>query len=119
MQSMTEGVERRSQMLKGVLDLCVLAVLERQPTYGYALVQALQDQGLPLMAEGSVYPLLARLTKNGFVTAYRQPSPDGPNRKYYKITDDGRAALEAGLSDWLELSGQITNLLRSDRVDTR
>lgn len=106
-------------MLKGVLDLCVLAVLADGPTYGYGLVGALHKQGLPLVAEGSVYPLLARLTKRGYVRSYTEPSPGGPSRKYYELTEHGMQALRAGSNDWFEISAQVGRILmRSDHVET-
>ena len=111
---MKQEFDRRSQMIKGVLDLCVMSVLAENPTYGYGLIAALEERGFELIAEGSVYPLLARLTKSGLVHSYSQPSPAGPKRKYYELTDAGREALAVGTGDWLSFSSQVTQLLAAD-----
>lgn len=103
--------DRRTQVLKGALDLCVLAVLIDGPTYGYDLVERLRDRGLPLVAEGSVYPLLARLEKRGLLGADRVPSPEGPPRKYYSVTSDGADALRVGRAEWQAVAGEISDLL--------
>ena len=77
------------QFKKGVLNLCVLVLLDKQDRYGYELVQKISDQ--ISISEGSVYPLLRRLTKEGYFTTYLQESTEGPPRKYYKLTDLGEA----------------------------
>lgn len=110
----TTGIDhgaRQSQILKGVLDLCVLAVLRDGPQYGYGLVGALQGRGFELVAEGTVYPLLARMEKGGMVSSFKAPSPDGPRRKYYELTDTGRATLAAGIDAWTEVEAQVRRLL--------
>ena len=79
------------QFKKGVLNLCVLVLLDKQDRYGYELVQKISDQ--IAISEGSVYPLLRRLTKEGYFTTYLQESTEGPPRKYYTLTDAGREYL--------------------------
>jgi len=86
------------QFKKGVLNLCVLVLLDKQDRYGYELVQKISDQ--ISISEGSVYPLLRRLTKEGYFTTYLQESTEGPPRKYYKLTDLGRTYLHAQLNEW-------------------
>ncbi|MDY7101290.1 MAG: PadR family transcriptional regulator [Actinomycetota bacterium] len=103
--------ERRSQVLKGALDLCVMAVLNERPMYGYGLVAALTERGLGLVAEGSVYPLLTRLEKRGLLRSYRAPSPGGPARKYYELTDDGRKALTEGAAAWRSVALDVAAVL--------
>lgn len=83
------------QMRKGVLDLCILKALSVKEWYGYALVKALVAVPGIGVAEGSIYPLLARLRKQGLVTTRLEESSEGPARKYYLATAAGRAlALE-------------------------
>jgi PadR family transcriptional regulator PadR len=103
-------VERRSLVLRGVLDLCLLALLQDQPVYGYELTERLADRGLPVAA-GSTYPLLARLEKGGLVVPEQRPSSTGPPRRYYSLSDAGRAALEAGRAEWLDVAGAVSRLL--------
>ncbi len=102
---------RNSQLLKGVLDLCILALLRDGPLYGYAVVDALAGQGLDLVAEGTIYPLLTRMEKAGSVSSFKAPSPEGPPRKYYKITQAGEAELASGIKQWEHLNAQVASLL--------
>jgi PadR family transcriptional regulator, regulatory protein PadR len=82
------------QMRKGVLDLCILKALSTAEWYGYALVKALVAVPGVGVAEGSIYPLLARLKRQGLVTTRLEESPEGPARKYYSATPAGRTLAE-------------------------
>ena len=101
----------RSQLLKGIMDGCVLAVIEKEIVYGYELSKKLQDAGLNDVSEGTIYPVLLRLQKNGFITGEMRPSDSGPNRKYYSITVEGQQALQEIRSAWMLISPPITKLL--------
>jgi PadR family transcriptional regulator, regulatory protein PadR len=79
------------QMRKGVLDLCILQALASKEWYGYALVKALVAVPGVGVAEGSIYPLLARLKRQGLVTTRLEESSEGPARKYYSATSEGTA----------------------------
>ena len=79
------------QMRKGVLDLCILQALAAAEWYGYALVKALVAVPGVGVAEGSIYPLLSRLKRQGLVTTRLEESSEGPARKYYSATPEGRA----------------------------
>ena len=81
------------QMLKGLITLLLLRLLADRDDYGYALVVRLQEAGLTDMAEGTVYPALARCERAGWMAAYYVPSERGPARKYYRLTDEGRSEL--------------------------
>ncbi|ANU13603.1 Transcriptional regulator, PadR family [Planococcus halocryophilus Or1] len=106
----------RSQLLKGVLDACVMAIIEEQPVYGYELSQKLQQIGLPDISDGTIYPVLLRLQKNGFIRGEMRPSATGPNRKYYFLTDEGNAELEQISSEWMQIAQPVSQLLkRSDK----
>jgi PadR family transcriptional regulator PadR len=91
---------RRSQLLRGALDLCLLAVMEEGPAYGYEMTKRLRERGLAIVGEGSIYPLLGRLEREGLVETYREASNGGPPRKYYRPSAEGRRALAAGVSEW-------------------
>jgi len=94
----TEG--RRSQLLRGVLDLCLLAVMEDGPAYGYEMTKRLRGRGLSIVGEGSIYPLLGRLERDGLVETRRAVSNGGPPRKYYSLSSAGEHALKAGVREW-------------------
>lgn len=102
---------RNSQLLKGVLDLCILALLRDGPLYGYAVVDALAGRGLDLVAEGSIYPLLTRMEKSGTVSSFRAPSSEGPPRKYYQLTDAGKRDLADGIEQWHAVNAKVAGLL--------
>ena len=104
----------RSQLLKGILDGCVLAIIEREEVYGYELSQKLQHFGLKDISEGTIYPVLLRLQKSKWVVGTMRPSDSGPNRKYYSLTAEGQENLELIRSEWESLSSPITKILRGD-----
>lgn len=91
------------QMLKGVLSLLLLRLCLEQEDYGYALVVRLQQQGLPGLAEGTVYPALTRLESQGLLEAFLVRSSSGPARKYYRTTTAGREELDRGTASWADL----------------
>ena len=98
------------QFKKGVLNLCVLVLLDKQDRYGYELVQKISNQ--ISISEGSVYPLLRRLTKEGYFTTYLQESTEGPPRKYYKLTDTGRTYLHEQLDEWRNFTDGVNTLIK-------
>lgn len=104
------SVERSSLVLRGVLDVCLLAVLEDRAVYGYELSQRLGDLGLPV-APGSVYPLLARLERQGVVDTETRPSERGPARKYYALTAHGRRVLSDGRAEWAAITSAVGAVL--------
>jgi len=91
---------RRTQLLRGVLDLCLLAVMEEGPAYGYEMTKRLRARGLSIVGEGSIYPLLGRLEREGLVETHRAASDGGPPRKYYRPSSEGLRALADGVSEW-------------------
>lgn len=99
-----------SQMLKGTLEGCILEVISKKETYGYEISEMLQAYGFSDISEGTIYPLLLRLEKNGLITATRRQSPVGPKRKYFSITAEGRGELDAFYSSWMELAKAIERL---------
>jgi PadR family transcriptional regulator, regulatory protein PadR len=88
------------QMLKGVLSLLLLQLLAEQESYGYEVVQRLRGEGLDDLMEGTVYPAMARLEREGWVSSRLLPSQSGPARKYYRPTAEGYAALAVGKRTW-------------------
>jgi len=97
---MVVAAQRRSELLRGVLDLCLLAVMQEGPAYGYEMTKRLRARGLSIVGEGSIYPLLGRLERDGLVETFRTASDGGPPRKYYRPSPEGQRALVAGVSEW-------------------
>ncbi|MGY2875390.1 PadR family transcriptional regulator, regulatory protein PadR [Marmoricola sp. URHA0025 HA25] len=104
-----------TQLLKGVLDLAVLAVVDGEDGYGYDIVRRLRDGGLSDVGDASVYGTLRRLYSGGALTSYVVPSESGPHRKYYGITPTGRAQLKQQRDDWTVFASTVTGLLKRTR----
>ena len=104
---------RRSQLLRGVLDLCLLAVMDEGPAYGYEMTKRLRARGLPIVGEGSIYPLLGRLESAGLVDTYRAESDGGPPRRYYTPSPRGRRALATGVAEWRATRDSVDAVLGS------
>lgn len=100
-----------SQLLKGVLDVAVLAVVQREDSYGYDVVRSLRAAGLTEVGDASVYGTLRRLYAGGALTSYVVPSEEGPHRKYYGVTPQGRTQLAHQAKQWAEFAGTMTDLL--------
>lgn len=97
------------QLKKGVLDLCVLALLARQDSYAYEISRNLSVA--VNMGEGTIYPLMRRLQGDGMVETYLQESATGPSRKYYRLTKAGYESLTAQKREWLHLIGSVNSIL--------
>jgi PadR family transcriptional regulator, regulatory protein PadR len=89
-----------AQMRRGTLQYCVLALLHREERYGFDLVRALGDVDGMVTSEGTIYPLLTRLRRDGLVESTWRESRTGPPRRYYRLTRAGRAALDAFIQEW-------------------
>ncbi len=101
-----------TQLYKGTLELCMLALLSKEERYGYEITQALnQGEGLGL-SEGTIYPLLTRLQREGLISSRWQESPAGPPRKYYCLTEQGRQSMESMADRWDSLSKQVNSILK-------
>lgn len=103
-----------AQFKKGVLELCVLAILDKKDCYGYEMVDEI-SQNISI-SEGTIYPLLRRLKKEGLLASYLKESQEGPSRKYYKLTDMGKEKKEKLVDEWDEFSVGVNNLLHSKDV---
>lgn len=97
------------QFKKGVLELCVLAMLARQDQYGYELASTLSET--VQISDGTVYPILRKLASDGHVTTYLQESPEGPPRKYYAITSLGRSFQSELQAEWLAFARHVNTIL--------
>ncbi len=104
-------MDHSSQLLKGVLDMCLLALIAEEPSYGYEMVDKLQRRGLELVSEGSIYPLLSRLQRKGYIEGYFVESTGGPPRKYYRIADSGRDRLDEWSTEWRRLARGVEEVL--------
>jgi PadR family transcriptional regulator len=100
-----------SQLRRGVLEFCVLALLREGERYSFDLVRALGDAEGLVTSEGTLYPLLGRLRREGMVQSTWRESATGPPRRYYRITKDGDAALQAFAEHWARFRESVDTLL--------
>lgn len=89
-----EVIMNDTQLMKGILEGCVLAIIQKEETYGYEILSSLENSGFENLGEGTLYPVLSRLDKNGYISCRKAKSPLGPIRKYYSITEEGKIYLE-------------------------
>lgn len=109
---MTETIE--VQLKKGVLGLCVLALLARADSYAYEIASRLS--AAIDMGEGTIYPLMRRMTADGLVETYLVESSAGPSRKYYRLTAAGRQALLTQTTDWKSFTRAVDAIILGDDV---
>lgn len=100
-----------TQLLKGVLDLAVLAVVQEEDGYGYEIVRRLREAGLEEVGDASVYGTLRRLYQAGALTSYVVPSEEGPHRKYYGINRAGRDLFEGSVKTWRGFAETMDHLI--------
>ena len=105
---------RSTQLLKGTLDMCLLALLREQPCYGYEIARQLALHGLDLVSEGSIYPLLSRLQQHGYIEGYLVSSTEGPSRKYYRLLPAGAKQLEHWQAEWETFARAVECLLKGE-----
>ncbi len=103
-----------AQLRKGVLEYCALRLIAKEPTYGYDLVMQLKQVGFADISESTLYPLLLRLEQQEKVTVERKPSPKGPSRKYYFITESGKEALLNFQQDWSRLCQLVEKIFQEE-----
>lgn len=103
-------MENITEMLKGVLEGCVLEIISRNETYGYEITRQLNALGFQDVVEGTVYTILIRLEKNKLVEITKKPSDMGPPRKFFKLNDAGREELQRFWGKWAFISSKMNEL---------
>ncbi|WJN42674.1 MULTISPECIES: PadR family transcriptional regulator [Priestia] len=109
----------RSQLLKGILEGCILSIIQKETVYGYELSQKLQQYGLNDVSEGSIYPILLRLQKEGLIKGEMKASPSGPKRKYYHLMASGERALCEIQEEWINIQNPVDKLLNRSFYNDR
>ena len=104
-----------TQYKKGVLELCVLALLRQRDCYGYEISEILSRR--VDIADGTVYPILRKLKADGLLTTYLQEESGGPPRKYYKLTELGRETYQNDRTDYLNFAQSVRTLLEDENND--
>lgn len=109
----------RSQLMRGTLEGCILKIISNQKTYGYEILLSLKRHGFADISEGTIYPLLLRLEKQGSIRSELLPSPLGPKRKYYSVTDAGRAYLASFEATWKEIVSRVGVILSTESTSSK
>jgi PadR family transcriptional regulator PadR len=104
-----------SQLRRGTVEYCVLALLREGERYGFELVRELSDVDGLVTSEGTIYPLLARLRREQLVTTFWRESESGPPRRYYRLTEAGQVALANFIEEWVRFRESVDAILRNDR----
>jgi PadR family transcriptional regulator PadR len=105
------SMSARSQLLKGILEGCILAIIGQQEVYGYELSVKLAENGFTFVSEGSIYPVLLRLQREKLIEGTMRDSPSGPQRKYYRLTPKGRKALAEFRENWRKMKVSVDHIL--------
>lgn len=101
-----------TQMLKGILEGCLLSIISKRESYGYELMELLKEYGLTMVKEGTLYPLLSRLKEEGLIKAKDKTlTSRGPQRRYYYLTEKGEEALYEFKNSWIAISNSVNELL--------
>ncbi|MCC3276252.1 PadR family transcriptional regulator [Arthrobacter sp. zg-Y20] len=101
-----------TQLRKGTVDYCVLACLRSGPAYGLEIAERLGEGEVLFASGGTLYPLLSRLRQQGWVITTLEPSPVGPPRRYYHLTDAGESALKVFTRTWHQFAADVTTMTK-------
>ena len=104
----------RAQLRKGTLEGCILKIISREATYGYAIAVTLRESGFDDLTEGTLYPLLLRLERKGLIAAEFRAGAGGPSRNYYQLTPDGAQCLAEFVAAW-QTTGAAVNRILQDK----
>jgi PadR family transcriptional regulator, regulatory protein PadR len=106
-----------SQLRRGTVEYCVLALLRDGEQYGFELVRELSQSAGLVTSEGTIYPLLTRLRKDQLVTTTWRESESGPPRRYYQLTESGHAALASFMTEWARFRDSVDAILNGRKGD--
>ncbi len=107
----------KSQLMRGTLEGCILKIISENTTYGYEILVSLRSRGFEGISEGTIYPLLLRLEKQGGIRSQLLPSPLGPKRKYYSVTESGLRYLHSFEQYWKQVSQSVNQIVGCEEAD--
>jgi PadR family transcriptional regulator, regulatory protein PadR len=101
-----------TEIRRGIVEMCVLSVLQEEEGYGYEILERLRNEAEMELTESTIYPLLARLSKDGLLLVRVAKSPNGPQRRYYRVTSEGNRRLAQMIEHWESLNKSVSKLLK-------
>jgi PadR family transcriptional regulator PadR len=104
-----------TELRRGTVEYCVLALLRRREMYGFELVKTLEETGGLVTSLGTIYPLLARLRGEGLITTTERRSESGPPRRYYGLTPQGRGVLAEFIGEWGRFRDSVDRLFSEEQ----
>jgi len=110
------GVNNDTQIVKGILEGCILRIIEQEEMYGYKTVEVLNKFGFEVN-EATVYPILTRLQNKNILEIEKRPSPVGPPRKYYSLTNEGKESLKDFQETWIRIQSIVNRVMEGDKND--
>ena len=111
-------MNNETQIVKGILEGCIIKIMERGEMYGYKTVELLNQYGFEVN-EATVYPILTRLQNKGILETEQRPSPLGPARKYYSLTEEGKKSLKEFQEIWLRIQYIVNYVMEGDKNDEK
>ncbi len=101
----------KSEIRRGVVELCLLTAVKEREGYGYEIIQRVKEQSGIELTESTVYPMLTRLANQGLLATRQEPSPQGPSRRYFRLTIDGKRKYEAMLEHWKMFTESVSRMI--------
>lgn len=101
----------KSEMRRGVVELCLLTAVQEREGYGYEIIQRIKEQSGIELTESTVYPMLTRLANQGLLSTRQEPSPQGPSRRYFKLTANGKRKYEAMVEQWRSFTQSVSQMI--------
>lgn len=101
----------KSEIRRGVVELCLLKAVKEREGYGYEIIQRVKERSGIELTESTVYPMLTRLANQGLLATRLEPSPQGPSRRYFRLTSDGKRKYEAMLEHWSLFTDSVSKMI--------
>lgn len=105
----------RSELRRGTVELCLLSVVKQREAYGYEIIERIREQSGIQLTESTVYPMLARLSNDGLLVTRTGPSPQGPPRRYFRLTTTGKKQLKSMIEHWSNYVGSVSKMLNESQ----
>lgn len=103
----------KTELRRGAVELCLMKAVEQREGYGYEIIGRVKERSGIELTESTVYPILARLANQGLLSARQEPSPQGPSRRYFRLTPEGKRRLEAMIEHWRSFTDSVSRMLNN------